>query len=121
MDYILDKFKNYELHAILVPELIIIGKEQNIFGKTVVRYLESEKMKIKNSKIELFKHYLDFPHIKISFVVYIGIVKKKFWMRLNLSQKKRSIMNQPDILSISNNIHTKNFLRRKALFWIETC
>lgn len=125
VDYILDKFKNYELHAISSSRAYYYWEgTEHIYGKTVVRYLESEKMKIKNSKIELFKTLFGFSAYQNLPLLYTsGIVKKKILDEIKSKSKKRFYNEpNPDIYSaLAITSYTKNFLRvEKPLFWIGT-
>ena len=113
VDYILDKFKNYELHAISSSRAYYYWEgTEHIYGKTVVRYLESEKMKIKNSKIELFKTLFGFSAYQNLPLLYTsGIVKKKILDEIKSKSKKRFYNEpNPDIYSaLAITSYTKNF------------
>mgnify|MGYP001230160592 CR=1 FL=1 len=125
IDYILKKYESHDLQAISSSRAYYYWEGiEHIYGKTVVRYLDTEKMKIKNSKIELFKTLFGFSAYQNLPLLYTsGIVKKEILDQIT-SKSKNRFYNEPnpDVYSaLAITLFTKKFLRvEKPLFWMGT-
>lgn len=125
IDDILKKFKDHNLQAISSSRAYYYWEGiEHIYGKTVVRYLDTGKMKIKNSKIELFKTLFGFSAYQNLPLLYTsGIVKKEILDQITLKSKNRFYNEpNPDVYSaLVITLFTKKFLRvEKPLFWMGT-
>ena len=125
IDEILNRFKHQDIEAISSAGASYFWKGvEHIYGNTVVRYLDTQQAKIKNSKFELFKTLFGFSAYQNLPLIYTsGIVKKKIINQIILKSKNRFYHEpNPDIYSaLVISLFTKKFLRIETpLFWMGT-
>ena len=125
IDKILKSVKKHDIQAISSSRAFYFWKGvEHIYGPTVVRYLDTGKIKIKSSKIELLKTLFGFsPYQNLPLLYTSGIVKRNLINEI-IKKSKKKFFNEPnpDIYSaLAVTSLTKKFLRvEKPLFWVGT-
>ena len=98
---------------------------QNIYGPAAIRYMQSNKYKIINSKINLFKVLLGImPYSKLPGLYVSGLVNRNLIEKIKKLKKNNKFFNEPnpDVYSaLIVSSYIKKYLRiEKPLFWVGT-
>ncbi len=125
IDKYLIKYKNHKFEAISVDKANYYWNGvSNIYGKTVVRYLDLNHSKICNSNINLLKVIFGFmSYTKLPGLYVSGVINRKLINTIKRKEKNKFFHEiNPDVYSaLAISSFVKKYLRiEKPLFWVGT-